>query len=693
MVDLRCSIAAALMTVMACGDFSNHTQAPMPRSNALAGESSVYLLQHAHNPVDWYPWGQEALERARNENKLLLISIGYSACHWCHVMERETFENDSAAAFMNKHFVSIKVDREERPDIDHLYMDAVQLMTGKGGWPLNCFALPDGRPIYGGTYFSTDNWMQVLQRLVELYETEATQMDAFASELAEGLRVTNLIEPATSETLLSLSQIDELVNQWRQHWDHTRGGSAYAPKFPLPNGLDFLMQYAASRQDAETDAFVELTLTKMARGGIYDQIGGGFARYSVDMNWKVPHFEKMLYDNAQLVTLYCNGWRRYRNEEFRDVVMQTLSFIERELTHERGGFFSALDADSDGEEGKFYTWSIDELSNILGDDYNLAARFFNINEQGHWEDGRYILLRSESPYGSEITQKDRAALDRIGQNLLQARDQRTRPSLDDKQLTAWNALMVSAYCDAWRTFGEPRHLASAEKAMKHLLSTCRSTDGGLYRSWKNDRATLPGYLEDYAAVLHALINLYQCTYEPSWLDEANRLAAYTAAHFRNHENGMFWFTRNDERSLIARKNEVHDNVMPSSNSSMAKALFLLGELLDKPNDKAAARNMLATMAPHIDHGSSYANWLSLSLWLNGPFYVVAITDEPIDGPLRQGLDRYHLPSVVFVGGAPKSIALLNGKHTGSPTLYICIEGACKLPVNTLEDALDQLGKP
>lgn len=673
---------------------SQEASSTMP-SNALVNETSPYLLQHANNPVNWYPWSEEALEKARNENKLLLISIGYSACHWCHVMERETFENEEAAAFMNTHFVNIKVDREERPDVDQVYMNAVQLMTNRGGWPLNCFALPDGRPVYGGTYFNTEQWMQVMQSIVDLHNSEPERMVEYAEQLTEGIQQSELISPAVDADLPTSADIDRLIRDWQDAWDSEHGGAKHAPKFPLPNNLEFILHYAALRQDERTRTHVKLTLDKMAMGGIYDQIGGGFARYATDETWKVPHFEKMLYDNAQLVSLYAKAYRFFKDPAYRDVVYQTLAFIDRELSAPDGGFYSALDADTEGEEGKFYIWSIDELRSILSDDFDLAADYYNVNERGLWENDRYILNRTAHPavYAGKKALDPlefSMQLETINEKLLQARRQRTLPAVDDKQLTSWNAMMISGYCEAYRSFNERQWLERAEKAMRHLLSACRRTDGGLLHSYKGDQARINGYLEDYAFVIEALVDLYEVTFNAEYLLEAQRLVDYTMTHFRDDTNAMFWFTSALDEALIARKQEIRDNVIPASNSAFAKAVHRLGTITDHRANKALAKELLKNVASVWDYGQNFSNWGILALRITEPYHAIAVTGEPASGRIVEELNKSYMPDAVLVGGSDQHIPLLRGKGGNEPIIYVCIEGACKMPVKNVSDALEQL---
>lgn len=551
-------------------------------TNNLIKETSPYLLQHAHNPVNWYAWGEEALEKAKNENKLLLISVGYSACHWCHVMEHESFENEGVAKIMNDNFVCIKVDREERPDIDQIYMNAVQLMSGRGGWPLNCFALPSGKPFYGGTYFPKDQWVQLLNNIANEYKVAPEKIIEFADQLTQGIKTSEMLPMIKDSSPFSIEVLDVGVANIKKQFDYIEGGGAQAPKFPMPNNYEFLLQYYYHTKDKEILDVVQLTLDKMAFGGIYDQIGGGFARYSTDKYWKAPHFEKMLYDNGQLVSLYSQAYQLTKKPLYKHIVYQTLEYVESEMTAKNGAFYSSLDADSEGEEGKFYVWSKEELESILKDDYPLAKEYYNINATGKWE-GNYILLRKKDnveiakQFNLSVTEVENK-IDKINALLLLERNKRIRPGLDDKTLTSWNALMLKGYIDAYNVFGEEKFLKAAIKNANFIVNTQHRKDGGLNHNYKNGVSNLDGYLEDYSFTTEAFIGLYQATFDEKWLAYAKQLTDYTITHFYDPETGFFFFTSNNAKGLIARKMELTDNVIPASNSSMAKTLFLLGEI-------------------------------------------------------------------------------------------------------------------
>ena len=565
-------------------------------TNSLINETSPYLLQHAHNPVNWHPWNDETLEKAKQENKLILVSIGYSACHWCHVMEHESFEDEHAARLMNDHFICIKVDREERPDVDQIYMLAVQLMTGRGGWPLNCITLPDGRPIYGGTYFPKQQWMNILLNIADVFVNDKEKAIEYASRLTEGVRLAELVKVKEMQNDFSADTLHTCYINWKSRLDNIEGGPSGAPKFPLPNNYQFLLRYAFSFPDKKEEVLkhVDLTLTKMAFGGIYDQMGGGFSRYSVDHYWKVPHFEKMLYDNAQLVTLYSEAFQATNNPLYKQIVYETLAFVERELTSPEGGFYSALDADSEGVEGKYYVWQKEELQQILKDKYNLFADYFNVNDIGFWEHDNYILLRNESD--EKLAKKHNITVEElqktiteIKKELLAIREKRIHPGLDNKILISWNALMLKAYIDAYSVFEERHFMDVAVKNVEFIFTNAEIKGNQLsHLAGKN----INGFLEDYSFLIEALIALYETTFDETYLTKANDLMMYCINHFMDKDSGMFYFTSDEDKALLSRKMELTDNVIPASNSSIAKSLFRLGHHFENEEYILMSRKML-----------------------------------------------------------------------------------------------------
>lgn len=667
-------------------------------TNALAGETSPYLLQHQYNPVDWQPWGEEAFAKAKAENKLVLISIGYSACHWCHVMEHESFEDSTVAKVMNDNFVSIKVDREERPDVDQVYMNAVQLMTGKGGWPLNCFALPDGRPVFGGTYFENEQWLELLDQLHTTWSTNPEEVITYAERLTEGVKQSDLVQLEPSETDFSQELLEETVEAWKPRLDYTEGGPNRSPKFPIPNNYLFLHRYGHLAGDQQILDQVYLTLDKMAYGGIYDQIRGGFARYSTDALWKAPHFEKMLYDNGQLLSLYSEGYQATQKQLYKDIVYQTYDWIIEEMMSDEGALYSALDADSEGEEGLFYVWTEEELKSVLGADFDFAQKLYNVNSKGRWEHGRYILLRDMSE--EEFITKQGLGRDefietkaRVDAALLKVREGRERPGLDDKTLTSWNALTISGLVDASLTFDEEKFLETAIKNAEFLWKQQHREDGGLYHSYKEGRATINGYLEDYSFLAQAFISLYQATFDEVWLERALELTDYVLVHFSDDESKMFFFTSDEDPPLITRKMEVDDNVTPASNSSMAHVLHNLGTYYDRRDLLDRSLTMLNNMKARIpEYGGGYSNWASLMLQEVHPYYEIAILGSDPSQEVR-GFATEFIPNKLFMGADNENskLPLLEYKYVeGEKMIYVCVNKSCKLPVATVAEARQQI---
>ncbi|MEO1033161.1 MAG: thioredoxin domain-containing protein [Bacteroidota bacterium] len=576
-----------IMFLMSCAqNNTSSSQQNQEKANDLINETSPYLLQHAYNPVDWKAWNEEALQLAKEQDKLIIISIGYSACHWCHVMEEESFENDSIAKMMNANFINIKVDREERPDVDQVYMNAVQLMTGRGGWPLNCITLPDGRPVFGGTYFTKTQWTKVLQDMSQLYKDNPDKMVAYAEKLTEGVKQSDLILVNEAPVEFDEKTLSEAVDALETALDYKQGGQKGEPKFPMPSHLNFLWRYSFQNDSEELKNFVLTSLHKMANGGIYDHIGGGFSRYSVDSKWHIPHFEKMLYDNAQLVSLYSKAYQGTKDPYFKSVVEETLKFIDSELATEDGAFFSSLDADSKNtegelEEGAYYVWTPDELKSELEDDYELFKDYYNINAIGKWEKDNYVLYKTQSDEAfkakHQLSPSDLdAKLKSWKQNLLEARNKRSKPRLDDKVLTSWNALMLQGYIDAYRAIGNEAYLHKAIVNANFIIENQLTEGGAMYHSYKDGKSTIDGFSEDYAHTIAAFIELYQVTFDEQWLNRAKALMDYTLEHFFNKDSGMFYFTSDRSADLITRKTEVFDNVIPSSNSVLAASLFKLG---------------------------------------------------------------------------------------------------------------------
>jgi uncharacterized protein len=660
-------------------------------TNDLINESSPYLLQHAHNPVDWKSWKKETIDKAKSENKLIIISIGYSACHWCHVMEQESFESDSVAKFMNDNFISIKVDREERPDIDQVYSNAVQLMTGKGGWPLNCIALPDGRPIFGGTYFTKEEWIKVLNQLSSLYKNEPQKAVEYADKLIAGIQNSELIKTNSTEAVFNNADIESAVKTWKQFQDTKNGGLEGEQKFPTPNAFNFLLRYSIQNKEKSLQSYVETTLTKMAYGGIYDHIGGGFSRYATDEKWHIPHFEKMLYDNAQLVNLYSEAYLVTKNEMYKQTVIETLAFVERELMSEDGAFYSSLDADSKSdqnklEEGSFYTWKKEGLKSLLKSDFELFKNYYNINDFGLWEKDNYVLIKTSSD--QLFAKKYELSLSELEfkvknwkQILLKQRDKRKRPHLDDKSLTSWNALMINGYVKAYSVLKNSHYLEVAIKNANFILSNQFNKDGSLYHTYKEGKSSINGFSEDYATVIEAFISLYQVTLNEKWLNSAKKLMDYTIVNFQDKKSNLFFFTSNKDSNLITRKMEIMDNVMASSNSVLANNLFKLSHYYSNANYAKMAKLMLNNIKEDIKKSpTEYSNWLHLMLNYTGNYYEVAVSGKDAVQKIRD-LENYYLPNILISGSTKEStIPLMENRFMENETyIYVCVEGACKLP--------------
>ncbi len=665
--------------------------------NRLARETSPYLLQHAHNPVDWYPWGEEAFARARDEDKPILLSVGYSACHWCHVMEHESFENPEIAALMNRHFVSVKVDREERPDVDQIYMQAVQSMTGHGGWPMTCFLTPHGEPFYGGTYFppverhGLPAFPRLLQALADAWANRRGEVTASARQLGETLAQADRLRSSTQ--LLTDEILFGAFQALSAQFDEKEGGLGGAPKFPQPMLWEFVLRFWRRAKNARARQMAHTTLTMMARGGIYDQVGGGFHRYSVDAHWLVPHFEKMLYDNAQLASLYLHGWLAFGDPEYRRVTEETLDYLLREMTDPAGGFYSATDADSEGHEGKFFVWTPDELREVLGEaDAAVAARYWGVDRGPNFE-GENILYLAGEPDPERIAP--------IRKKLHAARARRVHPARDDKVLASWNGLACRAFAEAGRALGRPDYVAAAVKNADFVLREMRR-DGRLLRTWKAGEAKLKGYLEDYAMVAAALVDVYEATFDRRWLDEARGLAEDMVRLFWDERLEGFYDTGVDHERLIVRPRNLFDNAVPCGSSVAIETLFRLAILTGESRYEATAVRALRPMADLMArHASGFGRFLCALDFHLGPVVEIALlAPERGDGIQALAAEVFgrYLPNRVVTGsiaGDPRGaegIPLLQGREAigGKPTAYVCRNYACELPVTDRESLARQL---
>ncbi len=660
--------------------------------NRLAHETSPYLLQHAHNPVDWYPWGDEAFARAKAEDKPLLLSVGYSACHWCHVMERESFEDPAIAGIMNTHFVNVKVDREERPDVDQIYMQAVQSMTGHGGWPMTVFLTPEGAPFYGGTYFppverhGMPGFPRLLGAIAEAWRSrrgevlQSSQQIAASLNREEHLRAAH--QPLTDELLVAAFQ--GLAGQF----DEAQGGTAGAPKFPQPMIWDFVLRFWKRSGNPLAADMVRTTLTRMARGGIYDQLGGGFHRYSVDDRWLVPHFEKMLYDNGQLASLYLHAWLAFGDPEYRRVCEETLDYLTREMTDPAGGFYSAQDADSEGEEGRFFVWTADEIRSLLGARADEALAYWGVDRGANFE-GKNILWVSGEPDAQRIAPARRA--------LFAAREPRVHPGRDDKVLASWNGLAASAFARAGRALGRADYTATAVRNVEFVLREMRA-DGRLLRAWKDGRARLKGYLEDYAMVAAALLDVYEATFTRRFLDEARGLADEMLRLFWDEGLGGFYDTGSDHERLIVRPRNLFDNAVPCGSSVAIETLLRLHVLTGEPAYESRALVALGPLADLMrKYPGGFGRFLAAHDFNLGPVTEIALV-VPRDGDGLEALANEvfgrYLPNRVVAGArdgdaaAAAGIPLLEGRAAvdGRATAFVCRNYACELPV-TDPDAL------
>ena len=666
-------------------------------ANSLINETSPYLLQHANNPVNWYGWNDTTLAIAKKENKMLLISVGYAACHWCHVMEHESFENEEVASVMNENYVCIKVDREERPDVDQIYMNAAYLINGNGGWPLNALAMPDGKPFFAGTYFPKDNWIQLLTYFADIYKNEKNKLQVQAENVAKGIRDIEHIPRNPDPVSFGKGDLEEMFLSFQKRIDAERGGTKGAMKFPMPSIWEYLLQYHYFTSNKDALQSVEVTLNNMANGGIYDQVGGGFSRYATDSKWHAPHFEKMLYDNGQLVSLYSHAFQLTKNALYKKVVYETLEFVNRELSSPEGGFYSSLDADSEGEEGKFYVWTREEIGSILQNDQNLYFDLYGITSQGNWEHNKNIPdinfgeEQLAEKYGfTEIEFAKKIAA--LNKKLFAVREKRIRPATDDKILTAWNALMAKGFIDAYKAFGEEDFLNSARRNLNFLIEKLCTTGNSLFRNYKNGKASIFGFLDDYAFLISALIEFYQVNFEEAYLQKARQLTEYVQAHFFDEETGMFLYTDDQHSNLIARKMELTDNVIPSSNSEMAKNLFLLSQYFESKIFEGQSiqliKNVFADIKKNLNY---YSNWAQALLFQVFPPNEIAIVGKDWKEKSAH-FYKIYFPGNIYSGGESEdSLSLLKDKLIpGKTMIYVCRNKACGMPVEEVDEAIKQI---
>jgi uncharacterized protein len=673
-------------------------------TNRLARETSPYLLQHAHNPVDWFPWGEEALNMAREQNKPILVSIGYAACHWCHVMERESFENEATATLMNEHFINIKIDREERPDLDHIYMDAVQAMTGSGGWPLNVFLTPAGKPFYGGTYFppraiqNRPSWQDVLTGVANAFRDRRTDIDAQAEQLTAYITQSNSFgqqkTAGTADAAFDQALTDTMFANIMQAADKKEGGFGQAPKFPQTFTIQYLLHYYYHTKNEQALEQACLSLDKMIGGGIYDQVGGGFARYATDGEWLVPHFEKMLYDNALLVMVLCEAWQITQKERYKRAIEQTLAFVERELYSPEGGFYSALDADSEGVEGRFYVWSKTEIETVLGKEAALFCRFFDITDHGNWEHTNILNTPIQADvFAAEINmpvQEWLAVVDECREKLLAQRSRRIRPLLDDKILLGWNALMNIAFCKAYGALGHEAYAVLAIRNMDFLQQHFQSASGAFYHTWKNKTAKYPAFLDDYAYLIQALITLQEITGDADYLIKAKSLTERVIDEFSESATGFFFFTGKDQQDVIVRKKEVYDGAVPSGNAVMATNLYYLGIVFDVKEWLKRSVSMCAGLLQTISrHPTSFGVWAMMIQELKGHIPEIVIIGKQA-GNVRRDFLRIFIPFRVFQSSSRENeqFPLLAGKpYSEDVLIFLCKNYTCQPPVTEVHSLI------
>lgn len=670
--------------------------------NALINETSPYLLQHAYNPVQWYPWGEEALELAKEKDLPILVSIGYSACHWCHVMERESFENQETAAFMNSHFINIKIDREERPDLDHIYMDAVQAISGSGGWPLNVFLTPGRLPFYGGTYFppqkafNRPSWLDVLYSMSEYWKNKREEVEEQASGLMEHMTRSNnfsfkeKLAAKGEEAFYSMDNCLRIADNILANADKTEGGFGVAPKFLQTASIQYLLQYAHLSGNEKYKDHALLSLAKMYRGGIYDQLGGGISRYSTDNEWLVPHFEKMLYDNALFTIALCDAYQLTKETIYREAIESVLYFVMNELQDKQGGYYTALDADSEGEEGRFYVWGKKEIEALLGSDAAAFCAYYNVTEKGNWEEKNILHITEEQGGFAAVHHLTGVQLHQLLQNsaqkLLSERNKRVRPGLDDKILLNCNALLLKAFCRAYSSVQNELYKTAALELVAFMEEKFTNREGGLFHTYKQGIARYPAFLDDYACYIEALIHLQEITGDQEYLRKAGNYTVYVFTHFSDGNDNLFYYTGAGQQDIILRKTEVYDGATPSANAVMTQNLFYLALALNEPGYRQRAEKMLRSLYPAMEkYPGSFGCWAGIYLRQSAGIAEIAVTGIST-GALLQEILQEFIPNKVLQStgsGEPESMPLLENKPVGDkPAIYVCRNYSCLAPVFT-----------
>ncbi len=662
-------------------------------TNELIHETSPYLLQHAHNPVDWKPWSESAFELAKKENRLVVLSVGYSTCHWCHVMEEESFEDIEVAKLMNEKFISIKVDREERPDLDMVYQTALQLVNGTGGWPMNAIILPDGSPIYLGTYHEKDEWKSILTKFSEEFVKNPEKIREYASMLANGVQEVYEQPAKQMANAVTADKVISGVKEWSLLWDIEWGGNKGQQKFILPTNLNMLLDYAVLQQDVDAENHVLNTLDKVSHGGIYDHVDGGFFRYSTDDKWKVPHFEKMLYDNAQMINLLSKAFKLTGNEEYADVVNETFKFLKTEMRNETGGYFSAMDADTNGEEGVYYVWKQEEIQGLLGDDFELFSKFYGIQDNEVWENGNFVLNNTTSK--ADFSKESNLALNELQNKIKQwksilykARQKRTKPSKDYKIITSWNALLIDGLLEAYKAFGDEKYLTEAKSIFEYIKANNHNNDV-LVHSFTTDSKQKEVFLEDYAFLGKSAFALYEVTLDVSYLEISIKLMN-TAIDKYKSESALFYYNVSSE--LVPKIINTSDGVVPSANAIMAQNLFRIGHLEYNTEYLKKAEKMGSLLVSDFEnYAVSYGTWGSLFLQQVYPFYEIAVVGSNAKDHINQ-INATYLANTLLVGSAVSSdISLFKDRYDIADTfIYVCQNNTCKLPVKTVEEAFKQI---
>lgn len=668
------------------------------KKNRLQNASSPYLQEHADNPVDWYEWGEEALAKAKKENKPLLISIGYASCHWCHEMEKESFMDTAVARIMNEKFVCIKIDREERPDIDNIYMNALQLISGNAGWPLNAFALPDGKPFFAGTYYTNKNWKNLLQSISKAYTTQYNLVVTQANALVNGMNSDELklIDSAAIADKPVMAGYKIMYDSIYQKIDLRNGGLKGEQKFPIPVLTEFLLQHYYLTGDTRALKAATTNLNKMALGGIYDHIGGGFARYTTDSLWRVPHFEKMLYDNGQLISLYAHAYQLTRNELYKEVIVETINFLEKSMRAQGGGYYSSLNADTEEGEGEYYLWKKKDWATVLGNDA-LITDYFNVTEKGNWKNGNNILYATYTPGTYALARRIsveefKQQLTKAKTKLLTERTKRKKPTVDTKIITAWNGILVKGYADAYAATGTEEYLQKAKACATFIEQNLLMKDGSVKRVFKDGKATIDGFLDDYAWTALAFIRLYEVSFDQRWIDIARSITDYVAANFSNKATSLFYYTRSSTQDLIMKKTAVTDNDLPSANAVMAKVLYNIGTAYYDTAYTSRAHKMLAAVTPRIKKFAGYhIQWAGFAGLLAGKNYEVVIMGQDAIQTNRL-LQEYYLPTSLVMGSTAKeTLPLMQQKYiTGKTLIYVCTNKVCKRPEEEVPQAIDQI---